>query len=194
MDVFLYNFNFIWFNSLLALIAVPFGWLMLKPYSKLVRVFCGLIWFLFLPNTIYILTDVSYLFEDWPKVDILYKLILLIQYSLFSILGVVTFVICVYFFQKLLEGKRKKIKPSTFIAVCILNFLVGFAVILGGIQRTNSWHVFTDPLRVIADVIDVFSSLEMLVLAAGIGILANIIYFLMLESIVTWAPKAFLRK
>lgn len=191
MEIFLYNLKFIWFNSFLAIIAVVSGWMMLKPYLKLIRIFCGFIWFIFLPNTIYILTDVSHLFEDWSKVDILFKLILLIQYSLFSIFGVITFVLSVYFFQKLLEGKMKKIKFSTLISICVLNFLVGFAVILGGIERTNSWYVFTDPPRVIADVIDVFSSLEMLMLAAGVGILANVIYFLMLESVITWGGKFF---
>lgn len=189
MEIFLYNFNFILFNSFLAIIPVVFGWLMLRPYSKFVRILSGFIWFIFLPNTIYILTDVSHLFDDWSKADNLFRLILIIQYSLFSAFGIVTFVVSVYFFQKLLDGPRKKIKHSTFISICVLNFLVGFAVVLGGIERTNSWYVFTDPFRVIADIVDVFSSIEMLILAGGIGILANVIYFLMLESVITWGGK-----
>jgi len=187
MEIFLNNFNFIWVNSLLAIIAVLFGWLMLKPYSKFIRIFCGFLWFIFLPNTIYILTDISHLFEDWPKINTLFKIILLIQYSIFSTFGIITFVVAVYFFQRVLEKRNPK--SSTFLPICILNFLVGFAVILGGIERTNSWYIFTDPLRVIADVIDVFSSFEMLILTAGVGILANVLYFLMLESIITWGKK-----
>ncbi len=196
MDVFFDNFNFILFNSFLALISVLFGWLMLKPYPRLTRIFCGFIWLIFLPNTIYILTDIAHLFEDWSKANSLFKLILAVQYSLFSILGVISFVVSIYFFQKLMEGKPtgwkvEKMKPSTFVAICILNFMVGFAVIMGGVERTNSWQILTNPIRVLQDVLDVLSSSEMLMLAGGIGILANIIYFLMLESVIKWEKKYF---
>ena len=194
MDIFLYNFNFIWFNSFLAFIAVVFGWLMLKPYNKYVRMFFGLIWLLFLPNTIYILTDISHLIEDWPKVDIFFKSVLIVQYGLFSLFGILTFVISVYFFQSLLEGKtrkNKKMKTSTLMTICILNFLVGLGVIMGGIERTNSWYVLTNPARVIEDVIDVLTSQELLLLAFGVGILANIIYFLMLENVEKGLKKYF---
>lgn len=194
MDIFLINFNFIWINSALALVAVLFGWLMSKANSIFAKVWTGFIWLIFLPNTIYILTDISHLFEDLSKVDRLFKIILVVQYSLFSIFGVISFVVSIYFFQKLMEGKStgwkvEKMKPLTFAAICMLNFMVGFAVIMGGIERTNSWYILTDPIRVLRDVFDVLSSSEMLLLSGGIGILANIIYFLMLESIVTWGGK-----
>lgn len=196
MDIFLDNFNLIVFNSFLALIAVLFGWLMNKANSIFAKVWTGFIWLIFLPNTIYILTDISHLFEDLPKVDNLFKIILVVQYSLFSIFGVISFVVSIYFFQKLMEGKPtgwkvEKMKPSTFVAICILNFMVGFAIVMGGIERTNSWHILTDPIRVLQDALDVLSSSEMLMLSGGIGILANIIYFLMLESVVTWGRKYF---
>lgn len=190
MDVFLNNFNFIWINSFLALVAVIFGWLMLRKLPKLIRIICGFCWLLFLPNTIYILTDVSHLFEDWPKVNNLFRLILILQYTLFSIIGIITFAISVYFFQKLLEGKRQKgIKTTTIAAICVLNFIVGFGVILGGIRRTNSWYVFTNPSVVLEDVLSLIYSQELLILSLGVGILANLIYFLMLESIATWGKK-----
>lgn len=196
MDIFLTNFNFIWLNSFLALVAVLFGWLMSKANSIFAKVWTGFVWLIFLPNTIYILTDISHLFEDLPKVDNLFKIILVVQYSLFSIFGVISFVVSIYFFQKLMEGKStgwkvEKMKPSTFVAICILNFMVGFAIVMGGIERTNSWHILTDPIRVLQDAFDVLSSSEMLMLSGGIGILANIIYFFMLENVVTWGKKYF---
>lgn len=196
MEIFLHNFNFILFNSLLALIAVLFGWLMVKARSKFAKILCGFFWLIFLPNTIYILTDISHLFEDWLKVNNLFRLILIIQYTLFSIVGIITFVAAIYFFQKLLQGKsagrrKKGIRVKTIIAICILNFIVGFGVVLGGIQRINSWHIFTDPLRVAGDVVTLISSQELLILSFGIGILANFIYFLMAESVSTWGKKLF---
>ena len=192
MEIFLYNFNFIWFNSFLALISVVFGWLMIKARKKFAKILYGFIWLIFLPNTIYILTDITHLFEDWPKVDNLLRAILIIQYTLFSIVGIITFTIAVYFFQKLLDRKsKKKMKPSTFVSICILNFMVGFAVVLGGIQRTNSWHIFTDPIRVANDVLDVLSSKELLMLSLGIGVFANLVYFLMAETVVKWSKQFF---
>lgn len=192
MEIFINNFYFIWLNSFLALVAVLFGWLMSKANSIFAKAWTGFMWLIFLPNTIYILTDITHLFEDWHKVNNLFKLILIFQYTLFSIFGIVTFVISVYFFQKLLEGKRKKrIKATTIIAICILNFIVSIGVILGGIRRTNSWDVFIDPSRVLEDFFNLISSQELLILSLGVGIVANLIYFLMLESIVTWGKKYF---
>ncbi len=194
MDVFLNNFYFIWFNSFLALISVLFGWLMSKANSIFAKIWTGLVWLIFLPNTLYILTDITHLFEDWPKTNNLFRLILIIQHALFSIAGVLAFIISVYFFHRMIERKsagwkKKKIRLSTIISISALNFLVGFGVVLGGIQRTNSWHIFTDPIRVVNDVLDVISSKEMLILSVGVGILANIIYFTFLETVLTWGKK-----
>lgn len=192
MDVFFYNFNFIWFNSFLALIAVLFGWLMIKGHSVFAKVLYSFIWFVFLPNTLYILTDITHLFEDWPKVNNLFRAILIIQYTLFSIVGIITFVAAIYFFQKLLEGKSKNgIKPTTIIAICILNFIVGFGVVLGGIERTNSWHIFTNPSRVLEDSFDLIYSQELLMLSLGVGVFANLTYFIMAETVSTWGRKFF---
>lgn len=191
MEIFLNNFYLIWLNSFLALVAVLFGWLMSKAHSIFAKTWTGFIWLLFLPNTVYILTDISHIFEDWNKVDNLFKFILLIQYSLFSIVGIVTFVVSVYFFQVLIERKKKKMTPFTFLTIAILNIAVGFGVILGGIERTNSWHIFTNPLRVKDDILSVLSSQEMFLLSIGIGILANIIYFTCVETVITWENKLF---
>lgn len=190
MDVFLYNFNFIWFNSFLALVAVLFGWLMNKADSVFAKTWTGFIWLIFLPNTLYILTDVSHLFEDWPRVNNLFRIILIFQYTLFSIFGIITFMLAVYFFQKTLERKNKKrIKTLTFVAIVALNFLVGFGVVLGGVERTNSWHIFTNPIRVINDVFYVIFSIELVILSLGVGILANIIYFLLVKPMNDWVKK-----
>ncbi|MBF8249904.1 MAG: hypothetical protein HW400_505 [Candidatus Levybacteria bacterium] len=196
MDIFLDNLTFIWVNSFLAVVAVLFGWLMSKANSVFAKAWTGFLWLIFLPNTIYILTDITHLFEQWPKVDIFFKFILIIQYAIFSIFGTITFVIATYFFQKLLEGKsanrrKKGIKASTAVTIFILNFIVGFGVILGGIRRTNSWYIFTNPSRVLEDSLNLIYSQELLILAFGVGILANLIYFLMLQNVVAWGNKHF---
>ena len=191
MEIFLHNFNFIWFNTFLALIAVLFGWLMIKARSKFARTLYGFIWFVFLPNTIYILTDITHLFEDWPKVNDFFRALLVIQYTLFAVVGIITFTIATYYLQKMLDGKSKKIKFTTIAAICLLNFVVGFGVVLGGIERTNSWYVITSPSRVLEDIFDLIYSKELIMLSLGVGIFANAVYFLMAETIATWGKKFF---
>lgn len=195
MDIFLDNFYFIWINSFLALVAVLFGWLMSKANSIFAKTWTGFLWLIFLPNTIYILTDLSHLIEQWYDVNYLFRILLIAQYVIFSVFGIITFVLAAYCFQQLLEGKpgnkKKKMKPSTLIAICILNFLVGFGVVLGGIRRTNSWYIFTDPARVTRDVITLITSQELLILFVGFGILSNLIYFIMVETVATWSKKLF---
>ncbi|MDZ4228410.1 MAG: DUF1361 domain-containing protein, partial [Candidatus Levybacteria bacterium] len=175
-------------------VAILFGWLMSKADSSFAKLWTGFLWLIFLPNTIYILTDVSHLFEDLPKVGNLFKLILILQYSLFSIFGVITFTISTYFFQRLLEKKsadrrKNRIKTTTIISIFILNFIVGFGVVLGGIRRTNSWYIFTNPSRVLEDTLSVIYSQDLLMLSLGIGLLANLIYFTTAETVATWGKK-----
>ena len=189
MDVFLYNFNFIWFNTFLALIAVFFGWLMIKAQSKFARYIHGFIWFIFLPNTIYILTDITHLFEDWSKVNDFFRTLLVIQYALFAILGIITFTIAINYFRKVLDRGSKQMKISTIFAICLLNLMVGFGVVLGGIQRTNSWYVITDPSRVFEDALNLIYSQELLMLSIGVGLFNNAVYFLMAETVATWGKK-----
>jgi len=189
MDVFLYNFKFIWFNTFLALIAVFFGWRMTKTRSKFARYLYGAIWFIFLPNTIYILTDIAHLFEDWSKVNNFFRTLLLVQYALFSVVGIITFTIAVNYFRKALNGKSKKIKITTVMAICLLNFIVGFGVVLGGIERTNSWYVITNPSRVLEDTLDLIYSQELLMLSLGVGLFTNAVYLLMTETVAKWGKK-----
>jgi uncharacterized membrane protein len=192
VEIFLKNFEYIGVNTFLAVIPVVFGWLMIKFRSGILRFICGFLWFIFLPNTIYILTDITHLFEIWPNVDNFSRLALIFQYLIFSIAGIVTFAISIYFFQKLLEGKREKgISPLTIFAICMLNFIVGFGVILGGIRRTNSWYIFTNPSRVLEDALNLIYSQELLILVFGVGVLANLIYFIMAETVATWGKKYF---
>lgn len=197
MEIFLLNFNFILFNSFLALIAVLFGWLMIKARSKFVKFICGIIWFVFLPNTAYILLDTVHLYEQWVKVDILFRILLIAQYVIFSFVGVFAFIIATNFFEKLLSGINKsksrkrnqsrKIEVST--ALLVLNFTVGFGVVMGFALRTNSWYIFTQPLRVFEDAQILLFSPNLVVASLMFGLIANIIYFYFGKPVVSWGKS-----
>ena len=190
MEVFLFNLEFLFFNLFLAIIAVLFGYLMVRTKSNILKDLFGFIWLIFLPNTIYLITDISHIYEDWPRVNFLFKIIIAAQYAIFAIAGIITFIYAMYFFERMLENKKsKKRKPSTFLAILILNFIVGFGVILGAAQRTNSWYIFTDPIRVINDSLGVLSSYKLWYTSLIFGIFANIIYFYFVNKVISWGKR-----
>src|SRR5437762_2251292 len=56
-----------------------------------------------------------------------------------------------------------------------------FAIVLGKIERVNSWDVFLNPQLVVTSVESLFRSYELLVLAILFGLFANFFYFLFRE-------------
>ena len=74
MSVLLDNMSMIGLNSFLALIPILCGWLMVKIRQPLLQVTFALLWFSFLPNTLYILTDMQYLPEQWLAMTTVGKL------------------------------------------------------------------------------------------------------------------------
>lgn len=145
------------FNVFLAMLAVAFGWMMLFIKNRLLFGILLVLWVLFLPNTIYILTDVihiPYQLQNIPQILVPY---VVMQYLLLGICAIVTFLLGIYPIEFLLITKRfhlNKRRKVTF--VLLFNALIAFGVVIGRFQRTNSWEVFTNPLKVIQDFINIF--------------------------------------
>ncbi len=177
MKVFLFNIEYMSFNLFLALIPVLFGYLMLKAKNSKLKLFYGFIWLLFLPNTAYLLMDIIHLFEQWTKVDYFFKILIISQYILLLFLGVITFIYAVYFFEKMISKAKKARSFDVSLVIFVLNLLIGFGVILGYTQRTNSWYIFTQPIRVIEDTLNLLNSPNLIAASLVFGILANLLYF-----------------
>jgi uncharacterized membrane protein len=47
---------------------------------------------------------------------------------------------------------------------------------MGRVMRTNSWHVFTQPMRVIQDGVAVLTSVELLFFTLGFGLVVNAVW------------------
>ena len=177
MDVLFFNFKWMAFNVFLALVPIFFGALMFKTKSTVIKLAAGLIWFIFLPNTIYLLTDIAHLFEDAQKLSGIYLLWDTILYLSLIPIGIVTFILALDPFEKILFGNKskKKIKDNLPI-IYILNFFVGFGVVLGWVHRANSWEVFTDTQKVIASSLATIKSWELMVLVLVFSAVAQWIY------------------
>jgi uncharacterized membrane protein len=183
MHVLLENLPMIGVNSILALIPLFCGWLMVKTRQKVLQLVLLLFWFLFLPNTLYTLTDLRYLPYQWQDVHAAGKFALALQYLLYELLGVGCFLFALSAFEKLLLRSRWS-KKHLVMTVCLIvvNFCIGLGIVLGRVQRFNSWDIFVDAPTVIAAAFHNLSSFRLLLFVVLFGVFANALYFVFRQS------------
>lgn len=178
MSVLLDNMSMIGLNSFLALIPLLFGWFMVKTRQPLLQVAFALLWFSFLPNTLYILTDLRYLPEQWTAMHHFGKIALAVQYLMYELFGVSSFLLALYPLEKLLVRSHWR-KKQVVLTICLIvvNFCIGFGIVLGRVQRLNSWDIFVNVPNVIQASFQIVSSVELMLLVVLFGVCANGFYF-----------------
>ena len=182
MDIILNNFEWMSFNVLLAFLPILFGWVMYTAKEKWLKISGGLLWILFIPNSVYIFTDIKHLQKDLAFVDNQLRIFVLIQYILLLSVGAIAFLLGMHPFEKLIaKAKNKSIMHNKRIILILTNLIIGLGIVLGRFQETNSWEVFTNINKVISDSINVFTSHELLVIALLFGIFSNITYFALIH-------------
>ncbi len=178
MSVILFNSFWMLWNLFLGFIAVIFSYLAIKITSRPLRYLFFLIALLFAPNTIYIVTDLTYLFEDISKVEGFFTSVLITQYLIFVSLGISMFLLVIRDFENLYKSFFSKGRQNVLSFVIVLTiFIVSFGVVIGRVQRANSWHVFTKPLTVFRNAINTLTSGELIGYVLVFGFFANLIYF-----------------
>jgi len=165
------------YNLSLGILSLSSGWLVVKTSFFPIRVILSAIWLLFIPNTLYILTDIIHVPRQWELVGDTIKILLTFQYAFFIFLGIILFILAFYPFEKLLIKLISKKGNAIVAFIIVINFIIGFGVAMGRIERTNSWEVFTDIKNVLSDAISIATSFEAMMLVIFFGILGNIIYF-----------------
>src|SRR6266536_1969349 len=144
MMILLNNISWMGWNVFLALIPPIFGWLLLKTRQKVFKVTFALIWFFFLPNTLYLITDLPHIIWQWQRMHHAGQLVLALQY--------------------------------------ITLVLIGVGIVLGRVQRVNSWDIVVDIPKVIGASLNIFSSLELILFVLFFGVFANVYYFVCRKS------------
>jgi len=178
MELLVFNLSWMLYNFFLAIISVIFGWLMLKFTNIAARVACGIVWLLFIPNSIYVITDMIHLPKQYFEVTGLAGLLLIAEYILLAVGGVIVFIYSIYPFEmELLETRWKHKKKYIILSIFFLNFLISFGVVMGRVQRTNSWYVVSEPLTVVNDVIATATSVELMFYVLVFTFICNTIYF-----------------
>lgn len=167
------------YNSLLALIPVFLGWLVYSVQNTKIKYILFFAWLAFVPNTIYILTDIVHLLRDLKFFSPFGTLVILIRYIFFLSLGFLTYILALYPIERTFSKLIKKKKSATTTRLIIaINFLIGIGIVLGRVYRVNSWELITQSEKVLDALLQTISSPKMIALALLFGLLANFIYFL----------------
>lgn len=179
MDIAIFNAGWMSFNILLALISVIFGWLAYAIKQKALKFLFLAIWIFFLPNTLYIFTDLLHFPKQFINADFILKIVLVLQYLVLEILGFASFILAILPFEKILKQTRIN-KKTHFITISLitLNFITGFGIVLGRIKGANSWEIFTETERIVTQSIGILSSFDLVFLTLWFGALGNLVYFL----------------
>ena len=165
------------FNIYLALLPVIFSLYLFEMPYKLISWIAGIIWFLYLPNTIYVFTDLHHLIEQWSYVDNVGKIILLVQYTILEIVGLSCYLLAFYPVEIIL-GRIKFLKKYSLQMVILLNIFIGLIMSLGKFERVNSWDIFVNPQFLLSSTLNFLQSYEMLAFGIFFGLFANFFYFL----------------
>lgn len=168
-------------NVGLALLGLIFCFLFLRFKNILLKIIFFVFWVLFVPNTIYLITDIQYLPKQFLEADILFKVFVSLQYLVLIGLGVIIYISSVYPIEIFFK-KSKTNKKYAALFIFLFNFLIAFAVVIGKVQRTESWHIFTDPIRAFTDFYAAASSSQSMLFVTIFGLGLNIFYFSVIRS------------
>jgi len=188
MPVITFNDTWMIYNTFLALIAVVLGYLTIQIQNRFLKAVVGLLWFIFLPNTIYIFTDLVHLIEQWKYIQHSFRSVLILQYTIYEIVGVITFIMAFIPFEHIVKAS-KSLKKNKTQAYIIFNFIIAFGLVLGRVERINSWEIFTNPQNVFLSAIDVITSIQLLGLTLLFGLVCNFIYFLIRNPFQAYKKK-----
>jgi uncharacterized membrane protein len=183
MQILLNNISWMGFNAFLALIPPIFGWLLLKTRQLALKIAFALIWFIFLPNTLYLITDLPHMTWQWHRMHHAGQIALALQYLTLVLIGLITFILALYPVEKaLLQSSWPKKKALVPVLIIVTNCFIGLGIVLGRVQRINSWDMIVDIPKVIDASKNIFTSLDLILLVLLFGLFANVYYFLCRKS------------
>ncbi len=170
----LFNIPWMSFNVFLALIPVVLSYPLLKNPVRLKNAPILFLWFLFLPNSIYLLSDLEHFMNQLLSAGTLETILLSFQYSILVGLGILTYFLSLLPIEWFMRTKNVQLnlKVGTYTA---LSFVMAFGVVLGKVQRTHSWYVVTNPMRVVLDAWNTLTTPDLILLTIVLGILISAI-------------------
>jgi uncharacterized membrane protein len=118
-----------------------------------------LVWYFFLPNTLYLVTDIRHLLDYCPRnsyLDIcLNGTWMIFFFFIYALIGWLTFYHLMEQMYQLLKTSYHKLAATIFRHASLI--IMPLAVLLGLLNRLNSWQVFTAPKMVLGNIATYFS-------------------------------------
>ncbi len=153
---FLFNLFMMGWNVFLSVVPIFLARILHKAKSRHVQIVLFPLWLVFLPNTLYMITDVIHIFNPrFSQMTIPFQILGIGLYILIFVLAVYTFILSIKPVLQKYRAFLNRLSPSyKLILFSIFSMLIGFAISMGRFQRTNTWYIFTQPIRVVQDVID----------------------------------------
>ncbi|RMG97009.1 MAG: DUF1361 domain-containing protein [Chloroflexi bacterium] len=153
-----------------------------RPFSLLLAGY----WLLFFPNAPYIVTDLIHL-RPTAVAPIWYDAILLFS---FALTGLLLGLVSLYLMQLVIESWFGRMAGWLFVSGSLL--LGGFGVYIGRFLRWNSWDIFTDPMRLVQDILLNITTphlgLKTAVVTGSLAVVFALAYFTML-ALTRLAPR-----
>ena len=146
-------------NILLATFAIALGHQVKRTHNVWKRMALLGLWILFVPNTLYLVTDVIHVF-NYRFIQMTGPFIMLGigLYATIIVLGPFTFWRATQPVLRVFHSSLVRVSPLMRLTIFLLfSYAVGFAIAMGRLHRTNSWYVFSQPWRVVADVWSTFT-------------------------------------
>lgn len=177
MNIIIYNSSWISFNLFLSFIPVLCAFLMLKAGNSILRLFLFILFLLFVPNTLYVITDIIHFTSQYNKLQTIELFILIFQYVVLLSIGLSNFILSI----NMIEKYMNRLKVSNYIiivTIIMLNSAIGIGIVLGRVMRINSWEVFTDIGNVTYGFYEVITSYDLILSAVLFGLIGNLFYYL----------------
>ncbi|OKH36687.1 hypothetical protein NIES2119_16820 [[Phormidium ambiguum] IAM M-71] len=186
-QLFLKNTDWMAWNLFLALIPLALSIILfiLPRFSDFQSNLKSLIWgigFLvfmaFLPNAPYVLTDLIHLIENIKENDSIWmiSLVLIPQYFLFTLIGLLAYVLSVINLAKFLKTQGWP-QNQIIIVEFVIHALSAIGVYLGRFLRFNSWHIITELPDLINSVIYDLTAKRSIVIISLMFIVLTILYW-----------------
>lgn len=180
LNFFLFNVLWMGWNTLLAIIPIIVARILQRTESRNIQGILFFVWLVFLPNTLYMITDVIHIFNPrFSQMTIPFWILGILLYMVVFFLAVFTFVLAL---RPVLQKYRtflNNLPPSYKILLfSIISMLIGFAISMGRFQRTNTWYIVTQPIRVMRDVVYSLTDPTVLLVALFYSIGAYVIIHL----------------
>lgn len=152
-----------------------------KDYAinRILVLLLGIIWLLFIPNSAYIMTDVRHLVTKCMTfnyfnvcVQDAWFIIVFFAYGLIGWLSLVFLVGQMKFFM----NEIGKLKIAKLFPWLLMPF-ISLGMLLGLVQRWNSWEIFSDPSKLLLDACIYFCDKECFINWSVYTVFLYILYF-----------------